>query len=162
MHIFNSGTSPDSPLFHSVDRRDARGPVKFRFHPDDSAEAHATIASLLPMLRHYFRCTYNFEENGIAKLSADETNALVPLLYRFFTPRAVTCLYKIKWDPIAGTCISQNNIQMTGVHQADTRFHFSACKVDMSGIEEPTDNTPAIVRTADQDANVMPPPAQYK
>ncbi|KAL7573765.1 hypothetical protein ACA910_007795 [Epithemia clementina (nom. ined.)] len=51
---------------------------------------------------------------------------------------------------------------MTGVHQADTRFYFSACEVDMSGIEESTDNTPAIVRTADQDANVVPPPAQYK
>ncbi|KAL7571015.1 hypothetical protein ACA910_003737 [Epithemia clementina (nom. ined.)] len=90
MHLFKSGTAPNSPLFHSVDRWDLRGPVKFRFHPDDSVEAHATIASFLPMLRHYFRCTYDFEEQGITKLSTEEATALTPLLYRFFTRDAFT------------------------------------------------------------------------
>ena len=53
MFVFRSARNPARKLFHSVDRRDPKGPVKFTFHPSDADEAHAAKAALIPRLRYH-------------------------------------------------------------------------------------------------------------
>ncbi|KAL7578208.1 hypothetical protein ACA910_012635 [Epithemia clementina (nom. ined.)] len=160
MALFKMGTNPENPLFHSVDCCNMNGPAKFRFHPNDAAEAHATIAALIPLLCHHLQGIF---ELTATKLSKQEHKIMDLLLYCFFTPRAVTRSFKTKWDENAGCCISPNEVQMNEVRKANERFHFK-CKVDtlaLSGRKAKDDDNSNIQWAANTD-KAAPPPAQYQ
>ncbi|KAL7571987.1 hypothetical protein ACA910_001644 [Epithemia clementina (nom. ined.)] len=160
MSLFRTAANKANPLFPSVDKRNPKGPAKFRFHTNNDADAHATIAALIPLLRHHLCEVYALTTK---KLSKAVNKLLEPILYRFFTPRAVTRSFKTEWNEAEGCFILQNDLQMMGVHDADPQFHFQ-CDIDTSILThagQPKLDNPDLQCAIDND-NKVPPPPQYQ
>ena len=147
MHV-DSPSFPGSPLFHCVDKPNAKAPGVFWCHPQDNAFARSIVAGLIAYLRHQIRG--EMDSSIIAPYSIDENKYMARHLYRFFLPQAVKRSLSCEWSEEEGGVTSREETSAMQALEIDVRYKF-----DTAPTAEP------IIMDRTIDAAILPP-AQYQ